>query len=80
LETPGLCEGAATTLAFSPGGTTLACGTIRGTIEIWDTVAGRRLSAWRGHAATVLSLAYSPDGRTLASGGINDAVRLWDVP
>ena len=76
-------------LAFSPGGHTLAVGT-GPTIKLWD-VAGNRLRATlelETERFTVNSVAYSPDDRTLAVAGSlleptkksqHGQVRLYDV-
>ena len=76
-------------VAFSPGGHTLASGDNSGQIQLWD-VTDRAHPRPRGqaqapsinasdHLAYSDSLAFSPDGHTLASGNGNGTVRLWDI-
>ncbi|MGP0052719.1 MAG: hypothetical protein ACLPZR_28310, partial [Solirubrobacteraceae bacterium] len=66
-------------VAFSPGGRTLAAGTDDGVV-LRDTAGDARL-AWlsAGTNNTVYSVAFSPDGRILATGTGNGTVLLWDT-
>ena len=76
-EVARLPAGAATGVAFSPDGTTLAsCAGFRDRrIRIWDLETGNQI-ATIDHGAE--SVAFSPDGGTLASGS-NYGLGLWDV-
>ncbi len=65
-------------VALSPDGKTLATGTYRGTILLWDTRAGREIQALQEHWREITSLAFSPDGKILASGSYDNTIRLWD--
>ena len=65
--------------AFSPDGTTLACGTPWGPISLWDAHTGEWIKAFRGHTGAIDGISFSPDGRTLASSSWDSTVRLWDV-
>ncbi|WP_190024436.1 nSTAND1 domain-containing NTPase [Streptomyces hiroshimensis] len=71
--------GAVTSVAFDPGGKTLATGSSDGTARMWDVATGRVRTTLTGHSAPVRSVAFSPDGRTLATGSDDRTVRLWDV-
>ncbi|MEU6012161.1 hypothetical protein [Streptomyces sp. NPDC047453] len=66
-------------VAFSPGGRTLASGSDDTAVRLWDPTTGKLRTTLTGHTAAVESVAFSPDGRTLASGEDDKTVRLWDV-
>jgi WD40 repeat protein/transcriptional regulator with XRE-family HTH domain len=67
-------------VAFSPDGKTLATGTRKGAVQLWDVATGRLIATpVTGGTGDVSSMAFSPDGNTLAIGGFNGIVRLWDV-
>jgi WD40 repeat protein len=76
-----------TCLAFSPDGSILASGTMRGTsathnlgsIHLWDVARGKELGHFRAHPDLVRSMSFSPGGKTLASIGLERMIRLWDV-
>jgi WD40 repeat protein len=72
------------TVAFSPGGQTLASGSADGTVRLWDVAdpahprsLGQPLVGSSGTA--VYSVAFGSGGRTLASGYADGAVRLWNL-
>ena len=74
-------------VAFSPGGRTLAAGgghgpDSKGTLRLWDVTdpAHPRPASQPLPGSTVLTaVAFSPGGHTLAAGGREGTVRLWDV-
>ena len=74
--------GSVNSVAFSPGGHTLASGNSDGTIRLWDVADPahpRTLSSALAGEAAVEWVAFSPGGHTLASGSLDGTIRLWDV-
>ena len=67
-----------TSVAFSPGGQTLAAGDDNGDIGLWDTATGKRTASLT-EGSPVYSVAFSPDGQTLAAGDDNGDIGLWDT-
>jgi len=71
--------GAVTSVAFSPGGRTLATGNADGTTRLWDMASHQQIAVLTGPAGPVDSVAFSPGGRTLATGNADGTARLWDM-
>lgn len=78
------------TIAFSPDGKLLACGTRTGTVLVWIVEDGRLLFRLDAHDHTVSAIAFSPDGNLLATAGFtalpadetrpsanNSGLRFW---
>ena len=72
-------SGAVATLAFSPGGETLATGSADKTAKLWEVSTGKLIKTLEGHSSFVLTLAFSPDGETLATGSGDDTAKLWEL-
>ena len=70
-------------VAFSPGGHTLASGSLDGAVRLWDITNPARPrplgQPLTGTTAAVASVAFSPGGRTLASGSLDGTIRLWNL-
>jgi WD40 repeat protein len=79
------CPDPVYSVAFSRDGKTLATGSYKGTVRLWDAATRRQIGSLAGPASLVNSVAFSPDGKTLATGGApsngltSGTVQLWDV-
>ena len=67
------------TIAYSPDGQTIACGTYGNTIELWDVSRWENRKMIKGHTKGISSLVFSPDGQTLVSGSWDGTIQLWDA-
>jgi WD40 repeat protein/uncharacterized caspase-like protein len=66
-------------VAFSPGGHTLASGGAD-TVKLWDVATGHEIRTLTNQVGLFAAVAFSPDGHTLASSGSQlNSLRLWDV-
>jgi len=72
-------SGNVTSLALSPDGTRIACGTDDGMCTILDARTLESVRHFRAHESVMEALAFSPDGRRLATGGRDATVRIWDA-
>ncbi|QDV37627.1 WD40 repeat domain-containing protein [Tautonia plasticadhaerens] len=66
-------------VAFAPGGATLASGGFDCAAKLWDVAAAHERATLEGHGAWVASVAFSPDGSALATGSHDQAIKLWDA-
>lgn len=67
-------------VAWSPDGKQLACGSMDGTISIFDVPRAKFLHHLEGHFMPVRSLVYSPvDARVLFSGSDDAHVHMYDA-
>ena len=64
-------------LAFAPGGATLASGSLDGEVRLWDVATQTGRTIVEG-SASVKSMAISPDGNVLAWTQ-NQVINLWDL-
>lgn len=69
-----------TSAVFSPDGSRLAVGDVKGGIRLWE-VGGRLLATLQEtRRIAQRGLAFSPDGTLLASASSGNRVSLWSVP
>jgi WD40 repeat protein len=78
-------ESYALSLAFTPGGRTLAIAGNGSAVRIWDAEAGIDREPLRPGTGAIKTVAFSPDGTKLAVGtwkseGRSPAVTLWEWP
>lgn len=72
----------ASSVAFSPCGTSLAAGYHDGSVRVWSLAGGRPTERPLGSAAFatwVNAVEFSPDGVLLAAASSDGSVRLWDT-
>lgn len=69
--------GATRALTFAPDGNTLAVGTAKGSVRLWNPLAD--LTPTNYHLDAVQALAYSPDGQYLVSGGADHTLSVWNT-
>jgi WD40 repeat protein len=72
---------AATAVAFSPDGNTLATADEKGAIRFWNAATGKERpgSAKDWKVGTIGALAFSPDGFTCVAGGEGGRIVVWDL-
>jgi WD40 repeat protein len=73
---------AASALAFSADGRTLALGAMveeSPAVELWDLETSTRRRLLRAHAARIASIAFDAAGDLLATGSEDGAIKVWDL-
>ena len=77
--------GILTSVAWSPDGITLATGSRRGIVTLWNAESGEQQGWFRAHSGgekytgRITHVAFSPDGALLASSSDDQTVKVWDV-
>ncbi|KAD6455088.1 hypothetical protein E3N88_09794 [Mikania micrantha] len=67
-------------VVWSPSGRQLACGSMDGSISVFDVQRAKFLHHLEGHTMPVRSLAYSPlDPRVLVSGSDDECIHMYDA-
>lgn len=72
--------GLITDMAWSPDGKMIAIVSFDDTIDICDTVQGKRI--WKlkeRHSGDINSIAWSPDGKMLASSSNDTTIGIWNI-
>ena len=80
LQDPDAVDTLFLSVAWSPDGRQLACGSFMRGVQIWDIPAHTR--RWVGQTpqpTRIHSVAWSPDGMQLAGTGWDGSVYLWDA-
>ena len=65
--------------AYSPDGRTLAAGTDRGDVYLWEASTTKLRGVLKGHHNGVVCLDFSPDGARLISGGQDTTALVWNL-
>ncbi|KZO95357.1 transcriptional repressor rco-1 [Calocera viscosa TUFC12733] len=68
-----------TSVAVSPDGRFVACGSLDCVVRIWDVQSGQMIERLRGHRDSVYSVAFSPDGKALVSGSLDKTLKWWNL-
>ncbi len=66
-------------LAWSPNGQRIASVGSDKTLQVWDSVSGKKYFIHRNPSSTLTCVAWSYDGRYLATGGNDKLVQVWDT-
>ena len=76
----GSHTGTVTTLAFAPGGQTIASGDSSRNIFVWGTSDGKVIQdEMVYHSSRVTSLAFNGTGELRVSGSVDSAIIVWDL-
>jgi eukaryotic-like serine/threonine-protein kinase len=77
LSPPQELFGAFTSLAWSPGNSSVAAGTKLGQVFLWNIGTGMLTSVSRWQYGPTTSVSWSPDGATLASASGDGRLYVW---
>ncbi len=66
-------------IAITPDGKSMALPGPGGSVQIWDMLTAKAITALKGHHVSVNSLAFAPNGKTLASASDDTTALLWDM-
>ena len=74
--------GVISSVAFSPDGTMLACGSAAyrsSRVTLWDVATQENIAELAGHTDDIRSVSFSPDGTLIASGSKDGTVQFAEV-
>ena len=71
-------EGAVTSVAWSPKGSSEGDRIASGSEDIWEANTGEQVTQLKGHSKAVNSVVWSPKGDQLAS-GCDSMIIIWDA-
>jgi WD40 repeat protein/serine/threonine protein kinase len=66
-------------VTFHPDGRSLALGTYKGAVRVWNWREKTAVWTARTPRASIQKISFSPDGKRLATAGYDRAVRIWDA-
>jgi WD40 repeat protein/beta-lactamase regulating signal transducer with metallopeptidase domain len=66
-------------VTFSPDGRAIVVRGAGGSVRVWDVLAGKEISQFKGHTGRVDTIAMAANGKTLASGAHDTTILLWDA-
>ncbi|MFO0881491.1 MAG: WD40 repeat domain-containing protein [Gemmataceae bacterium] len=66
-------------VVFTPNGQRCLTASHDGTIQVWESHSGRRITGYTWSVGKLTALAVSPDGCTAATAGEKGALVIWDL-
>ncbi len=75
----GAHQGWIESLAFSPGGETLASGGPEPAARLWNVATGHEVLPRPGHRSGIRALVVSPADGTVITGSVDGTIRRWDL-
>lgn len=66
-------------VAFSPDGSLAAVAGMGEEINLYRTVTGEKVAAFKGHHGGIYSVSFDPSGTQIAAAGFDGMVRVYDV-
>ncbi|HJT59557.1 MAG TPA: WD40 repeat domain-containing serine/threonine-protein kinase [Ktedonobacteraceae bacterium] len=66
-------------LMWSPDGSRIASVSADRSMQVWDSVTGRKYFVHHNPSAAINTVCWSPDSRYLASGSNDKSIQIWDA-
>ncbi|MGH2506101.1 MAG: protein kinase domain-containing protein [Ktedonobacteraceae bacterium] len=67
------------TIAWSPNGIYLACGSVDQTIRVWNVRTHQLVGIYRDHTHSISTLSWSPDSQQIASSSFSTTINVWNA-